>query len=442
MIPVEIGKRYEAEVIGHTLEGAGVCRVENYTVFVGGAVRGERVVFEPVRVTARYAAAKLVEVLAPSPHRAEPFCPDYAACGGCALQHVDYGRHLEVLRDELAAALRRVPGVSHKDVPPILGMDDPYRYRCKAVFSAARDDLGRIRLGFLAERSHAVAPIGDCALVRPEIMEAVRAVEEEANRPGSPLGGAEGLRRATVRFGLRTGELMLMLEADAPIGESDLFERLSARLPRLSSLYGRDGGGGDRLLGGAPQIVEKILGLTFRVSPGAFFQVNPVQADALYGLVRHHAESIRPGLLLDAYCGTGSIGLALAGTAGRTLGVETNPAAIGDARENARLNGIESAEFRAGKAEEEIPALLERGLRPDLLVMDPPRRGVDGALLRAVARAAIPHVVYVSCNPFTLARDLTALCGDGYQVRSVQGVDMFAWTGHVETVVLITRVKE
>ena len=431
--------------VGSELQGVGRL-ADGRAVFVPGAIPGERVRIAITQDKVRFCEAFLCAVLEPSPDRVAPDCPHAGRCGGCQGRHMRYRRTLELKRQVVADALERIGGIRGAQVRPTLGCAAPDRTRNKAEYPIVRSD-GRMVIGAYARSSREVIPLEDCLLQRPESVRALRAVAARLET----LDCASHIKGLVTRVN-RAGELMIVLCADAPVqaGLQHLSPALAAELPELKSLYfchlnGRPAHALDgrcALLWGEATLKETLLGLEFRVSPQSFFQVNPDQTEVLYAQALE-AAGIGPdcGLsVLDAYCGAGTITLAAARWATHATGIEIVAPAIENAKDNARRNGLgDRARFICGDAAVEIPRLLARGQRFDAAILDPPRKGADAALLDALARARIPRIAYVSCNPATLARDVKRLSEQGYALQYAQPVDMFPWTGHVEPVCLLTH---
>ena len=437
--------RIEITGIGSELQGVGRL-ADGRATFVPGAIPGEQVDIEITQDKGRFCEASLCAVLAPSPDRVVPPCPHAGECGGCQARHMRYERTLELKRRVVFDALARIGGIEAPEVRETLGCAAPDRCRNKAEYPIAWQD-GRVVIGAYARGSRRVIPLRDCLLQAPA---SVRALDWFSSRLDS-LPGARHLKCLVTRVN-RAGELMLVLCADAPIqGEIEgLSPALSKALPELKSLWlcqlnrrpAHALDGRCVKISGADALRETLMGLDFQVSPQSFFQVNPVQTEALYAEALK-AAGVRPGCglnVLDAYCGAGTITLAAARWAKFATGIEIVPPAIADAQRNARRNSLAGrSRFICGDAARELPRLLNRGERFDAAILDPPRKGADAALLDALMNAQIPVLSYVSCNPATLARDVKLLSASDYRVDWARPVDMFPWTGHVETVVLLTR---
>lgn len=431
--------------VGSALQGVGRLP-DGRAAFVPGAIPGERVQIKIERDKGRFCEASLCGVLAASPDRVAPACPRAGDCGGCQARHMRYGRTLALKRQVVADALARIGGIPDPLVYETLGCAEPDRTRNKAEYPIAVQD-GRAMIGAFAQGSHRVVPLADCLLQQPESARALRWFAERLPE----ISAARHLKTLVTRVN-RAGEMMLALCADAPILPA--IERLSptlqGALPALRSLWfcqlnrrpAHALDGRCTRVWGAAALSETLLGLRFEISPQSFFQVNAPQAEALY-LKALEAAGLREGgdgRVLDAYCGAGTITLAAARRAAHATGIEIVPPAIENAKQNAAANGLaDKARFICGDAAREIPRLLAAGERFDAAILDPPRKGADEALLDALAAAKIPTIAYVSCNPATLSRDVKRLADSGYRFQWAQPVDMFAWTGHVETVASLSR---
>ncbi|MGI6115316.1 23S rRNA (uracil(1939)-C(5))-methyltransferase RlmD [Luoshenia tenuis] len=451
--PFQVGQRIDLPIHALGEGGVGIGRFEGAAVFVPGALPGETVRVRIRYLASRYAQAELEKILQPSHQRIEPPCPYDARCGGCQLQHLSYEGQLEVKRRQVADCLERIGGFESIAVPPVMGMEEPWQYRNKAAFPVATQG-GEAALGFYATGSHDLVPVDACMIQQPPcnaVLSAVKAwMRERAITPYDEKTRQGRLRHVLIRTN-RRGEFMVTLVINcqrlpeaAALGEQlcglEGFVGLALNVNReaTNAILGRE----IISVCGAPALAEQLDELTFSLSPTSFFQVNPLQTERLYQTALSFAGLKGDELVFDAYCGIGSISLFLARGAREVIGVEIVRAAVEDARENARSNGIRNASFICAKAEEEIPRLLQDNRKPDVVVVDPPRKGCDAALLQAISQARIPRLIYVSCNPSTLARDLKLLCGQGYTLQKVQPVDLFPQTMHVETVVLMSRVRD
>ncbi len=448
-LPVQKNQQIELDITALGSEGQGIGRVEGYALFVEGALPGERIRAQVIKTTSSYGVGKLLKVLVPSHERQKPRCAVFGRCGGCALQHLTYEAQLRAKEETVRAALERLGGFRGAAVLPVLGMKEPWHYRNKAAFPAGMAD-GKPVLGFFAPRSHRIVPFEDCPIQHPESLSALRAVKQWAQECDVPFyderTGKGVLRHVVVRS--PQGQTMAVLVTTGALPKpARLVDLLQKEVRGLKSVIHNVNSGRTnvifgkkfRVVWGEEQIAARLLGLEFSVSAASFFQVNTLQTEVLYEKALEFAGLTGRETVADLYCGTGTISLALARKAGEVVGIEIVPEAIEDARRNALRNGVENARFICAPAEEELPRMVEEGLRPQVVVLDPPRKGCEEALLAAVAKAAPERVVYVSCNPATLARDAKYLAQQGYRLEMAQPVDMFPWTAHVETVVLLSQ---
>jgi len=445
-------KNYKLDITGMTHEGQGVGRIEGQVVFVDGALEDEKVEVKIIKLNKTYAVAKLIEVLQPSPHRVQPFCSAYKRCGGCNLQHMDYKAQLEFKTKLVRENLERLGGLKDLPVLNTIGMHQPFNYRNKAQYPVATIN-GNVITGFYAARSHDVIHSEECRIQDVEsdrVREIVRQFIAEKSLSCYDENSGKGLvRHILTRVGFKTGEIMVVIVINGSTlpAADELVKRLIEAIPEIKSIFlnintentniilGKKNIG----LFGSETITDTIGSYSFVISPHSFFQVNPVQTDVLYTKALEYAALTGNETVFDLYCGIGTISLFLSAKAGKVYGVEVVEEAIADARRNAERNGVVNAEFITGEAEKAVLELYSRGIRADVVVLDPPRKGCEESLLQLLAEMQPKRIVYVSCNPATLARDLKYLDGHGYKAVEVQPVDMFPWTGHVESIILMTK---
>lgn len=441
------------EDMGH--DGEGIGKADGYTLFVKDAVIGDVIEAKIMKAKKNYAYARLMRILEPSPHRVEPVCPMARPCGGCQLQMMDYQEQLRFKQKKIEDNLRRIGGFEQIPMEPILGMEQPFRYRNKAQFPVGTDKEGNLVTGFYAGRTHDIINNRNCYLGVEENRQVLDVVLGWMEKYGvsayDEKTGTGLVRHILIRYGFKTGEMMvcLVINGERVPKQEALVERLreisgmtsittSTNQERTNVIMGSK----IRTLWGTPYISDYIGEVKYQISPLSFYQVNPVQTEKLYGTALEYAGLDGNETVWDLYCGIGTISLFLAQKAKKVYGVEIVPAAIEDARRNAELNGITNAEFFVGKAEEVLPEMYAKGeARADVIVVDPPRKGCDAALLETVVKMQPERIVYVSCDSATLARDLKWLCAEGYELKRVRGVDMFPMTGHVETVCLLSNRK-
>lgn len=450
---LEIGQKIEIEITGMAHEGQGVGRINGLAVFVEGALKGEKVLARIEKVSKNYAIARVERIILTSPERVEPPCPYAENCGGCSLQHLSYKGQLDFKTQKVRDNLERIGRINTK-VLETIGMAVPEKYRNKAQYPVGIKD-GRAVLGFYKKRSHEIVPIKACLIQQDlswKVAECVAGWVERYRIPVYDEVRHQGLLRHVVtRIGSKTGEVMviLVINGDDLPHLKELIGTMEKEIEGLASVYLNVNkkktnvilGEENVLVYGKPQIIDFIGDIKFTLSPNSFFQVNPIQVEVLYGKALEFAGLSGEETVIDAYCGIGTITLFLAQEARKVYGIEVVPDAIKDARKNAKLNGIENVEFIEGAAEEVMPQLLKKGVRADVIVMDPPRRGCDERLLEAAVAMNPSRIVYVSCNPATLARDLRFLEDRGYRTELVQPVDMFPFTHHVECVTWIQKKK-
>ncbi|NMB21224.1 MAG: 23S rRNA (uracil(1939)-C(5))-methyltransferase RlmD [Firmicutes bacterium] len=449
----KVGEEHIIEITGLTHEALGVGRVDGRVVFVPETIPGDQIKTRLVHLKERLGYGELVDILSPSVDRRSPSCPHAKNCGGCQLQHMDYQGQLSWKREQVVDAMRRI-GKLDVEVLPVLGMDEPYHYRNKAQLPLGTRQ-SELVMGFFQKGSHDIVDLQTCEIQHPLITKLAlalkRIVPDLGIEPYDEVNHTGVLRHAVIRASFSEETLMLVLVTrtrNLPAQEQ-LITGLAQEVPELISIAHNVNprvtnvilGSETKIIWGEPYLMDSIGHLRCAISPGSFFQVNPSQTKVLYDLVRVGMELKGTETILDLYCGAGTIGLYLASEAREVIGVETFVGAVEDARHNAKLNGISGAQFHVGKAEELLPSLVQRHKRIDGVIVDPPRKGCDRSLLETLVTTRVPRICYVSCNPSTLARDLSYLADQGYKVGAIQPVDMFPWTRHVEAVVLVSRAN-
>ena len=439
----------KADNLGADMEG--VCRLDGVPVFVPGMLPGEETDVRIVKTEKRYAFGRMETPPAvPSPDRKDPGCPVYPRCGGCSCRHMSYAAALSAKRQQVKDCFERIGGI-HTEVLPVIGMDDPTAYRNKTSLPCGGTADNPV-LGFYAPRSHSVIPAADCPNAMPpagKIAEAflnwMRRFRVEPYREETHTGL---IRHLVIRVN-REGKSMVTVAANGsrlphadelsaalrPLGTASLF--LNENRDRTNVILSRT----FHIIYGSETLPDTLCGLRFELSPASFFQVNPLQTEKLYAAALDFADLKPDETLCDVYCGAGTITLAAAKRCRNAVGIEIVPDAVENARRNAQRNGITNAVFHAAPAEALLPRLVQEGLRCDAVIVDPPRKGLDPAVVSAIAQAGPSRVVYVSCNPATLARDAALFRAEGYETQKVQPVDMFCWTSGIETVVLMSQQK-
>lgn len=429
----------------------GVGRVEGFTVFVEGALPEETVIAKIVKIQKTFAYGKLIEIDRQSQSRVKPSCGIVSKCGGCQLQHLDYEAQLRNKTQMVKDVMERIGGFKDLVVHDTIGMEDPWRYRNKAQFPVgiAKD----VVIGFYANRSHDIIDTDKC-VIQDKLNDKVIKVFKEYIRKSSISVYNEKTHKGLVRHivtrkGFKTGEVMICIVVNGEsLPDTDyLVETLISKVPQIKSIVLNINKRASNVILGATNIVlygesaiyDYIGKFKFRISPNSFFQVNPVQTDVLYSKALEYAALTGNETVFDAYCGIGTISLFLSEKAKKVYGVEVVAQAIQNAKENAVLNNVDNVDFILGESEKVIPDMHKKGIKADVIVVDPPRKGCEQELLDVIVEMQCPRVVYVSCNPATLARDMKFLVEKGYVVKEVQPVDMFPHTVHVECVVLIEK---
>lgn len=448
---------YTARVEDITLDGSGVCRVEGFAVFVPLTAPGDEIRFKVVKVLKSYGYGILEELLEPSPDRMQDPCGGcrvFRKCGGCAFRHITYESELRLKDKAVRDAFTRLGGFSQAPLP-ILGSEKTDRYRNKAQYPLAVMPDGIIEAGFYARNSHRVVPAEDCPLqpaVFSRILKEVLAFLREYRLPVYREETGQGIyRHVYLREAPSSGKVLVCLVAvkRRPPRIEELARRLEEKFPEIAGVCVNVNpdrtnvilGKRYERISGNMELEDTFLGVRLGISPAAFYQVNTAQAQRLYQLAFDFAEFQGSEHLLDLYCGIGSIGLSAYGRIGRLTGVEIVPEAVENARANARRNGMENAEFFCADASGAAKRLAAEGMRPDVIIVDPPRKGCGAEVLDAIIEMAPEKVVMISCNPSTAARDCNVLCQKGYTLQKYQGVDLFPRTGHVETVVLLSKLN-
>ena len=437
------------------IDGEGIGKADGFTVFVKDAVIGDTVTAKIIKAKKNYGYGRLMEVLKPSPYRVEPKCEFARQCGGCQLQALSYEQQLVFKTNKVKGHLERIGGFTDIPMEPIIGMDELFHYRNKAQFPVGRNKEGKIVTGFYAGRTHNIIENRDCALgvaENKEVLDRVIAhMEKYGIEPYNEATGKGLVRHVLIRYGYFTKEVMvcLILNGNKIPKEEQLVKSL-CEIPGMTSITINVNkkhsnvilGEEIRLLWGQEYITDRIGDISYQISPLSFYQVNPMQTQKLYAKALEYADLHGEETVWDLYCGIGTISLFLAQKAKFVRGVEIVPAAIENAKENAKLNGLENTEFFVGKAEEVLPREYKKnGVYADVIVVDPPRKGCDETLLETMIEMNPERIVYVSCDSATLARDLKYLCARGYELRKVCPVDQFGMTVHVETVVLLSQQK-
>ena len=483
---------FDLEITDMGVDGEGIGHFDGMTFFVKDALIGDVICARVTKLKKNYGYARVEEILNPSAFRVEPKCPHHRRCGGCQIQALSYEKQLEFKQEKVRGNLIRIGGFSAEEIEakmlPVVGMEMPFRYRNKAQFPVGTDKEGNLVTGFYAARTHSIIPVEDCLLGVEQNAPILEAVKQWMIANGvtayDETTGKGLLRHVLIRFGFTTKEIMvcLIINGRTLPAQADLMARLEQMEGMISisinintkntnvilgdvteCIWGQAyitdyihlRETGDTLVGTSAEYALTDTAVAYRISPQSFYQVNPVQTEKLYSTALDYAGLTGEEYVWDLYCGIGTISLFLAQKAKKVYGVEIVPQAIEDAKNNAKLNGIENAEFFVGKAEEVLPEFYENlkrdveagevsadataMLTPDVIVVDPPRKGCDNACLDTMLKMQPKRIVYVSCDSATLARDLRILCDGGYEIEKVRAFDQFAHTGHCEVCVKLER---
>lgn len=454
-IPVQKGYVIEGEILDISHEGKGVVKLEGYTIFTEGGLIGDKVLVKITDTKKNYSLGKTIRIIEPSRYRVDTKCSISDYCGGCPLQGLNYKKQLELKTNKVKNDIERIGSLENTVIHDIIGMDNPNRYRNKVQIPVGIE-RGEAVIGFYKKGSHDIANIETCIIQHEVADKAVEAVREYIKEfkidPYDNKTGKGLLRHIIVKNSFRTGDTMVVLVTNGnslPHSEQ-LVEKLKNENSNLKSVIQNINtkrtnlvmGPKSKVIFGEEKIVDYIGDLKFNISAESFFQVNPVQTEVLYRKALEYADLKGHETVFDIYCGIGTISLFLAKKAKKVYGIESVNKAIEDARENAKINEIDNVEFHCGNAEEIFPKLYQKGIEADVVVVDPPRKGCDSQVIDTIIKMKPEKIVYVSCNPSTLARDLKILNENGFKVLEVQPVDMFPYTPHVECVVLMSRVED
>lgn len=443
----------QLKITSATAEGSGVGRTEDgLAVFVPMSAIGDELTVRILKVKKTYAFGKLEEIITPSPARIEPDCPNFSKCGGCVWRHITYAEECRIKEIKVRDAVERIGGIQ-TEIKPIIACDRTDRYRNKAQLPVGKDRDGNVQIGFYSFHSHRIVDCGDCALQPEQFAEVIKITREFAQKYDVPIydetTGKGRLRHLYIRYAEISDELMVcyVVNGNGLKHEDILLKNLREALPNLKTVIFNSNrektnvilGSKNRVAYGEGTIEDELCGKRFRISPFSFWQVNRAQAEKLYSKAREYANLSGSENLLDLYCGTGTIGLTMADGCASLIGVEIIPDAVRDAELNAERNGVKNARFICADAPAAAEQLRQEGVSPDVVILDPPRKGCCEELVETVAKMQPERVVYVSCDPATLARDLKYFAERGYVTREVTPCDMFSRTAHVESVALLTR---
>lgn len=444
-VPVKKNKEYIVDIIDQGFEGEGIAKIENFTIFIEGAIKGEKCKILIVKVTSSHAFGKLIEIVKESKNRVETDCGTYKRCGGCNLRHIEYEETLNLKQDIVQNLVNK--GLNNKvDVKMTIGMGNPYNYRNKAQFPVGLDKNNEPVMGVYAKRTHEIIPMRNCMIQNPLserianlvfhfFMQNDISIYNEKNAKGL-------LRHIVVKVGVRTHEIMCILVINGREfkKEKELVKILIKEFPEIKTVVKNINmrntnvilGSENEVIYGDGYIYDKLGDYTFKISPMSFYQINPVQTEVLYNTAIEMADLSKEDVLFDLYCGIGTIGIFASPYVRKVYGIEIVKQAIEDAKENANINDIRNIEFFAGDVEKVFEDVLEtKKDKPDIIIVDPPRKGLDKNTVNNILKIAPKKMVYISCNPASLVRDLH-LFEEKYDINEIQPVDMFPFTSHVE----------
>lgn len=445
-------KIYDIEIVDLGHKGEAIGKYEGFTIFVDGAIKGDIVKAKIIKSKKNYAVGDLIEIVKPSSFRVEPKCNLSGICGGCSIMSLDYEKQLELKQNIVIENLKRIAKIENPNVAKIIGMKNPYHYRNKGVFPIAKEE--KIKIGFYKKRSHDIVEFEECKIQHSStknILEQIKNFISEKNLPiydEMSKKKKHGIRRIMIRNSFSNDGIMIVIVTS---DEKDYFlEELAKRLASnsnvksiIQNINNTDGNkilsSKNKIIFGDEKIIDRINEFEFEISPNSFYQVNPVQTDVMYSKALEYADLTGKETVFDIYCGIGTISLFLSKKAKQIYGIEIVPEAIEDANKNAQLNKLENIEFIVGKAEEEIVKLYNKGIIADTIVVDPPRKGVEEIVLDTIAKMNVKKLVYVSCNPSTMARDIDILAKYGYRLIECTPVDNFPHSMHVECIALLQK---
>ena len=452
IIPVEKNKEYVVEIIDNGFEGEGIAKIEGYTIFVPNAIKGEKVKILIVKVLSSHAFGKIIEVIEASKYRVESDCSTYKRCGGCNLRHIKYEKTLEMKQNAVQSLVNKTLNNKIK-VSKVVGMESPFYYRNKAQYPVGLDKNGNPVIGVFANRTHEIIQMQDCKIQHKESEKIAKYIFDLWNKKNLSIynetTGKGLLRHIVIKIGFKTNEIMCILVVngvDIP-NEAQIIEQIVNRFPNVKTIVKNiNTKNTNVILGqkniniyGAGTISDKLGNLVFKISPLSFYQVNPVQTEKLYSIGVEAAKITNDDVVFDLYCGIGTISLFMAQYAKKVYGVEIIEQAVEMAKENAKINGIDNVDFFAGDVEYVLDDLINRKkIIPDVVMIDPPRKGLDKKSIQNLLSVAPKRLVYISCNPATLVRDLASF-EDKYEIKSITPVDMFPFTSSIESVAVLLK---
>jgi len=440
-------EEYIVDIIDNGFEGEGIAKIDNFTIFIKGAIKGEKVKILILKVNSSYAFAKILEIINPSEYRCEEDCSSYKRCGGCDLRHIKYEKTLEIKRNMVQSLVNKtlIKKVKVKDT---IGMEEPFNYRNKAQYPIGLNKEREPIFGVFANRTHDIINTNNCKIqtkISEEIAQYIITFIKENNiQIYNEKNNTGVFRHIIVKVGMATKQIMciLVVNEENVKKEKELIQRLKEKFSEIKTIVKNINnkntnvilGNKNIILYGDGYIEDKLGGYTFKISPMSFYQINPIQTEKLYNLAIKKAELTGNETILDLYCGIGTIGIFASKYVKQVYGIEIIPQAIKDAKENAEINNIKNAEFMVGEVEIALSKLIqERKIIPEVVFVDPPRKGLDNTTMKNLLKVEPQKIIYISCNPATLIRDLK-IFEEKYEIKDIMPVDMFPWTKHVETI--------
>ena len=453
---VKKNEEYIVDIIDNGYEGEGIAKIDNFTIFIPGAIKGEKVKILIVKVTSSHAFGKILEIIKTSESRnANIDCDTYKRCGGCNLRHIKYKDTLKLKRNIVQNLVNKTLKTKI-EVKDTIGMENPYNYRNKAQYPIGVNKDGKAIIGVFANRTHEVIEFDNCFIQNKESQEIAKFICDFVNQKNISVYnekiGKGILRHIVIKIGLKTDKIMCILVINGKNfkEEKELVDDLVSKFPKIKTIIKNINtkntnvilGNENVNLYGDGYICDKLGDYTFKISPLSFYQINPVQTEKLYNLAIEGASLTGKEIVFDLYCGIGTIGIYMAKHAKKVYGIEIVEQAIEDAKENCKINNIENAEYYAGDTQKLLTDLINnKDIKPDVIVVDPPRKGLDNVTIENIINIKPKKVIYISCNPATLTRDLSKL-EETYDIKSIQPVDMFPFTSHVENVALLVKSNE
>ena len=450
-VSVEKNKEYIVDIIDNGYEGEGIAKIEDFTIFINGAIKNEKCRILIVKVNKSYAFGKLLEVINKSPNRIASDCKTYKRCGGCSLRHIKYEETLNI-KKHIVQNLVDKSLVTKIQVKDVIGMEKPIYYRNKLQYPVGRDKNGLPVMGVFANRTHEIIPVENCLIQNPAAEKVAKEIFrfiKENNISVYDENSRKGLiRHIVVKIGLKTKEIMCIIVSNNEKieKEDELIETIKGKFPQVKTIIKNINNKntnvilGDKniILYGDGYIYDKLGDFTFKISPMSFYQTNPIQTEILYNKAIEFAKLDKDDILCDLYCGIGTIGIFASNKVKKVYGIEIVEEAVGAAKENAKINNVNNIEFMVGDVEKAFKVLIdEKKIIPNAVIVDPPRRGLDNTTINKLNELELKKLVYISCNPATMARDLKML-EEKYDIKEIQPIDMFPYTSHIETIALLT----